>query len=432
MRRVYEGHLAKIESELAQFGTAQIYQPAYQTQSSVKDEERRAQEDIRDAAKVGETVHAITRVFTAISEPCNPPHLAYIRLSGFEQPEVEMLVSMCGGTTKLSRWHLVHWAKEIEQLPRIRDNKTFCSTLRDSRKIKTRLRISLKADGSWESIKSTERIQEAAAPKLTLDDCLTGKDSQVSSSALAQLTLKDILRLSLKISRSLLYLLGTPLSRNTWTTETIYMTQIAQELSELESRFEPYICANMSDFITEHDFEDSLGIKAALVHLALLLWELFFGRRVDVREEDMEEDEDSEDESDIVSKFNALNREQILSKHRFLQPQLVAIVGKCLDLYCQADSVDLAFRTDFYWGVVRPLSKYLEAYSFSGNNSGQDSDVGRGDRLQHFAARLDLKEASLTRLYPVMEHEESRQHDLTLNYLSTMKQSGSFSTDTRF
>lgn len=166
---------------------------------------------------------------------------------------------------------------------------------------------------------------------------------------------KDILRLALTIARSLLYLLGSPLLQDPWKTETIYVAETTDG-----SRIKPYISGQLTGCLREES-RQSERAKSSILHLGLLLWELFFGEKVTVTEEDKEDDEE-DDETDSL--FNALNREQISSQESsFVDPLCLGIIGNCLILYGQTRVIDAAFRTNLYWDIVKPLIMSLESYN---------------------------------------------------------------------
>lgn len=101
--------------------------------------------------------------------------------------------------------------------------------------------------------------------------------------------------------------------------------------------------------------------KSSILHLGLLLWELFFVYKVTVTKED---EEDNKDEDETDSLFNALNREQISSQDSlFFNPLCLEIISNCLTLYSQAKVIDAAFRTKLYWDIVNLLIKSLEIYN---------------------------------------------------------------------
>ncbi|OCK94770.1 uncharacterized protein K441DRAFT_696305 [Cenococcum geophilum 1.58] len=368
MRRIYAAHIVNAEPEIAQVEATQIYHQSRQAQDDPEEDRKRAQADIQQAQRLCEATKAIAKVFANTPQPCQPPHSAHIHLSGFEEPEIDMLVSVCGikstKSTESTKWHIVHWANPSDQNPRQTPTNTFCSVLKASCKVRTRLRIQLQYDGSWnDAAAGTDRIKtRAEPPKLTLENWLDAKkDRETTQAAPSKLMKKDILRLALTIARSLLYLLGSPLLQDPWKTGNIYVAETTDGSPDKGLRIKPYISGQLTGCLGEEESRQSGRAKSSILHLGLLLWELFFGEKVTVTEED---EEDYGDDNETDSLFNALNREQIDSRDSsFVDPLCLDIIGNCLNLYGQAKVIDAAFRTNLYWDIVKPLIISLENYN---------------------------------------------------------------------
>ena len=271
-----------------------------------------------------------------------------------------MLVSTCG-TIKSPKWHTVHWINPSHKHQWQAFTDTFCSAIKESQKSKTRLRIQLRGDGSWNktAAQHIDRVKQCAAPNVTLEKWLATRNRDPSRAAPSK---KEILRLALTIAKSLLYLFGSPLLQGPWRSETIYVVETTDSPSDVGLRVKPYIPAQLTTSLELEEFEQTEKGKSSILHLGLLLWELFFGKKVTVTEEDIEDDEDDETES----LYNALNREQIGSETSvFVDPSCLAIIGNCLDLYGEAKTINPAFLTKMYWKVIKPLRTSLESYDLS-------------------------------------------------------------------
>jgi hypothetical protein len=226
---------------------------------------------------------------------------------------------------------------------------------------------------------------------------------------------KDILRLALTIARSLLYLLGSPLLQDPWKTETIYVAETTDG-----SRIKPYISGQLTGCLGEEESRQSKRAKSSILHLGLLLWELFFGKKVTVTEEDKEDDEE-DDETDTL--FNALNREQISSQESsFVDPLCLDIIGNCLILYGQARVIDAAFRTNLYWDIVKPLIMSLENYSLSRRKSAATVEREAAPPPSHHIPSntgFDRRQALVTKLDIVKKPVTVKAAGGTVFYLET-------------
>jgi len=384
MRTVYENYIVNAELETAHVEATQIYHQYCHDE----EDRKRAQRDIRQAQRLCETTKAIVKVFANIPQPCRPPHSAHIHLSGFEEPQIDMLVSVCG-ENKSEKWHIVHWANASDQNPRQTSTNTFCSVLKESHKRMTRLRVQLRRDASWNEAcaRITDRIKtHAAAPKLTLEKWLEhAKKNGQKNPAAPRLTKKDILHLALTIARSLLYLLGSPLLQDPWKTDTIYLEQTTDGWLDKGFQIKPYTSVQLTGCLGEdylgEECKQSNGAKSSILHFGLLLTELFFSKKVTVTEEDIENDEDG-DETDSL--FNALNRDLIsLRDFKFDDPYFLDIIDHCLNLYCQAEVINAAFRTNLYWRIVKPLMDSLENYNPSRGPAATGKREGAPPPLHH-------------------------------------------------
>ena len=359
MRRIYKACIVDVEPEIAQNGAFQVYHQSRQAQNDIQRDRKRAQMDIQRAQLFCESTKVIAKVITSNPQPCQPPHSAHIHLSGFKESEIDMLVSSCGGS-KTMKWHIVHWINSSDQNSRQISTDTFCSALEESRKSKTRLRIQLQRDGSWnKAAGTTSRIRGCAAPITSLEKWLgTREDQKKALVQQSKFTKEDKLHFALMIARSLLFLFGSPLLQDPWTTKTIYVEETDDGSPDEGLRIKPYISGQLADCL-EEDSRQLERAKSFILHLGLLLWELFLGQKIEVTKEDKEGEEDNE--TDTL--FNILNMKVIDSEiEHFHEPACPEIIGNCLTLYTKVKVIDAAFRTDLYWDIVNPLIKCLENY----------------------------------------------------------------------
>ncbi|RYP46073.1 hypothetical protein DL768_007665 [Monosporascus sp. mg162] len=371
MKDIYEVHMVNAELELAQVEATQIFHQSRQSREDTSDD-KRAQADLQQAQRLCESTKALAKVFTKAPKPCQPPHSAHIHLSGLEESEIDMLVSVCGETK--SKWHIVHWANPSSPSPpdpQQNPTGSICSVLKESRNGKARLRIQLQRDGCWNSRPPgpNDRIMKyAVAPKKTLDEWLCPKkDGEATPIASSRLTRKNKLRLALKIASSLLCFLGSPLLQCPWKSQSILVAEVAHESSDEGLKIKPYISGVLTGCLDEEESKQSRRAKSSILHLGLLLWELFIEEKVTITEEDKEEDEDEDEdegEDETNSLFNALNRKEICSRESsFIDTFCLDLIANCLNLYGQASVIDAAFRAKVYWGIVKPLITSFEDYT---------------------------------------------------------------------
>jgi hypothetical protein len=366
MRGIYESLPVNAEPELAQVETTQIFHPSRQSQGDVS-EDKRAQADLKQAQRLRESATALTKVFKETPGPCEPPHSAHIHLSGFmlEESEIEMLVSICGEAK--DKWHIVHWTNSLRVSGDAQRNSTssICSVLKKSRHIKTPVRVELERNGCWRWGHGDRIMKYAGAPTKTLYEWLfPQKDDEAAPATSFKLTRRNKLRLALNIAKSLLCFLGSPLLQGPWKSQAIRIAEVADDCLDPGLRIKPYIFGELTRCLDKEESHKSEGAESSILHLGLLLWELFLEEQVTITDEDREEDEDEgeENEQDTTSLFNALSRKELRSREKFIDPFCLHLIANCLSLYGQASVVDEAFRTKLYSGIVKPLFKSVEDY----------------------------------------------------------------------
>lgn len=363
IKGIYEAHMANAELDLAQVEAIQIFHQSRQSQDDNTDN-MEAEADIQHAQKVCESTMSLAKLFSKALKPCSPPHSAHIHLSGFDEREIDMLISVCG--VDRTRYHNVHWVSsisptraELQQGP----PDSICTVLKESSDALTKLRIHLQRDGCWNSWRPgpQDRVRKCVAPKKTLDEWLCPTiDGEAATVGSSKLTKKNKLRLALKIAKSLLCFLGSPLLQGPWKSQTILVSEIAGGLPHEDLNIKPYIFGRLTGCLEQDNSEASecMRTKSSILDLALLLWEVFVGEKVTIADEDRDEDEE-----EVDSLFDALNIREIKSRESsFIDIFCLDIIANCLNLYGQARKIDAAFRAKLYWDIVKPLIKSCEDY----------------------------------------------------------------------
>ncbi|EAU36009.1 predicted protein [Aspergillus terreus NIH2624] len=328
--------------------------PLYQQDAYTPWDDDVAMNELAQAKRVSDIAKALLRLLAKELQSCQPPHSAHIHLSGFSQPEIDTLISLCSHNGSV-RWHRVSWSNQSHKdLPRmgLEDRRqNICTILKRSCKFKRHLRIQVSHDGSWHPIDAPGgRLKDIAmAPTLKLEELLHAKGGSRSSSI--RLLKKDRLILAKSITRSLFYLIGSPLLSEVWKTEAIYVAQPHDPRTDI---YKPYVVRE----ITKEMMLKEIGGSAFVLHLAVILWELLFGRRIVILPED--EEHDGEDEN--ISLFNALGREECDLRESCIEKPFLDIIANCLDLYPENELDDQELRSKVYWNILKPLQTYVEAY----------------------------------------------------------------------
>jgi len=320
--------------------------------------------DLADVHKIlCETTETVFKVMTERPKDCQAPHVALIHLTGFNKPELDMVMSVCG-EKDAKKWHQVYWTRKNPSngLAKTQSlTESICSALKESRKYKRLLRIHLQHDGTWLPSIADRMKRYAIAPERTLEDLLNAKQNGGGANEdLTKLQKKDKLDLAVAIARSLLYLLGSPLLQGTWKTGTIYVAQTINEANDCGLRTKPYISRELNKELSKDGSGDSANGSSYILHLGVLLWELLFGRKIIITPEDVDcEDEEDQD----LSLFNALSREENNSRESFFEEPCLDIIANCLNLYPETKLDDQAFRMTMYGQIVKPLEGCLKSYS---------------------------------------------------------------------
>ncbi|KAL5358301.1 hypothetical protein BJX96DRAFT_163656 [Aspergillus floccosus] len=324
--------------------------PLYQQDAYTPSDDDVAMSELTQAKCVSETAKTLFRLLTEELQSCQPPHAAHIHLSGFSQPEIDTLMSLCSNNGA-GRWHRVSWSNQShEDLPKTRAEgrrQTICTILKRFRKFKRHLRIQISHDGSWHPIDAPgDRLKDIVrAPTLKLEELLHAKDGSRSSSI--RFLKKDRLILANSITRSLFYLIGSPLLSEAWKTEAIYVSQAHHPRTDI---YKPYVLRE----ITKEMMFKEVGGSEFVLHLAVILWELLFGRRIVILPEDKEDD----DEDENISLFDALGREECDLREYCIEKPFLDIIANCLNLYPQTELDGQELRSKSYSTASRLAQKY--------------------------------------------------------------------------
>lgn len=361
-------NMATIHLESAQVEETNAFYRPRQSQEDTS-YEKKAMDDVQQAQILCDLAKALANVFAKIPKLCELHHSVQIHLSGFEENEIDMLVSVCGKKV-INKWHIVHWTN-IDPLksPDLQHNhmESFCSLLKNSSRNKLKLRMQLQRDGCWNSPNSGryDRITHVIVPEISLSDWLCPrKEGESSPMQPFNITRKEKLRLALNLARSLLCLLGSPLIKIPWKSQSILVAETVDKSTD-GLNIKPYILGELRGCLHEEDSKQFAEAQSAIIHLGLLFWEIFIGEKITVTEEDIETDED-ENEDENQSLFNALSREEAFSRETsFIEKPCLDLIANCLILYSQASVIDAAFRTKLYWSIVEPLITSFEGVPFS-------------------------------------------------------------------
>lgn len=316
--------------------------------------------DLTEYAKLSSAIKGMVKVILDVSKACQACHSSYIHLSGFyettKEVQIETIMTVCEpGRSEI--WHPVHWVGSSVQAnkfyPPQSSTTTICGRLRQIRKIKKKLCIKVCPDGSWEEVGTGHRMKaHIKPPEMILQDLLTSRQSQRDHRLVAPpLTKRDRLDLGIRIARSLLCLIGSPLLQCQWKSENIMVSH------DEDYQTKAYI---QNDPLTKTVTPESR--KHIVVELGALLWELFFAEKVNILDED--EEIDDEDEISSLSLYNALNREESAYRDRCVEVECLDIIANCLDAYDKMDDLDdKELRIDIYDKIVKPLKEYIQSYN---------------------------------------------------------------------
>ncbi|KAF2191249.1 subtilisin-like protein [Zopfia rhizophila CBS 207.26] len=363
MGRIFQSTRASVESR-----PTQVFQEdRNEVGISLEDDKR----DLTEYARLSSVIKAMVKVILEMSKACQASHSSFIYLSGFYEAErevrIETIMTVCE-SGRSEKWHPVHWVGSSIHANRLRPQQTstttICGRLRQIRKAKKRLCIKVCPDGSWKEVVTDHRMNAYTEPPgMVLQDVLIPRQNQRDAKTVAPpLTKPDRLDLGIRIARSFLCLIGSPLLQCRWKSESMFVSRGTDASHDEDRQTKAYI---QNDPLTEAVTPESK--KHNMVELGALLWELFFAQKVNILEQD--EESDDEDEIPSLSLYNALNREEIASREKCVEVECLDIIANCLDAYDKVDELDDSeLRTDLYDKIVKPLKEYLQSYNSPRSN----------------------------------------------------------------
>lgn len=342
-------------------------------------------DNIAWAKEARQTATTFAEVISQSTLSCAPPHQVWVHLTGFDEPTIEMTMSLCSSRSSIPpkklKWHTIRCSCR-----KSRSNGVYqpcaervCEKLQESYRSRNMLQIEFERDGSWRDDLGDRLDDRATAPSTALKDLLrfdeTGK---VSHMPLFQLEKRDKLELAVTVSRSLAFLLGNCLLQDRWCPDNIHVTQTANKSLGEGVRTNTYVLGSLQGHKPEDDAKISAFERSLMLDLGVLLWELFFEERVAPESEDEESDDD---ENGNASLLNALNRKQMTSRRKlFLEKACIDVIGNCLELCSQRGSAISELQRDIYWHVVKPLRDYLLSYNKIEPNEPERVPAGSKDR----------------------------------------------------
>jgi hypothetical protein len=302
-----------------------------------------------------------------ICDKIQNPHVAHIRLSGFDQPEFDMMLSLCEGT---NLWQPVCFSQR-----RLTDGETqgggigdICTELKRSytRKKPSRMLFSgrdiRKSSGTQSRIKALPK-----PPRMTLRQILQEEDlKRKEVRHYRTLKKKEKMRLGLLIATSLLHLYGSPLLQNTWNADTIYIRQEGDITASKDAIPEAYITFSLSpEPIKQPGFNEDTGEGDPYVlALTAVLLELELEKEIIVG------DEDKDELSGDPSLYLALTR-QYEDLEECSDEAYGDIIDACLQLYddsgdTQRKDYNRKIQADLFQKVVYPLKQRYEVFTRTG------------------------------------------------------------------
>ncbi|KAE8447647.1 hypothetical protein EG329_010618 [Mollisiaceae sp. DMI_Dod_QoI] len=295
-------------------------------------------------------------------------HKAHMRLSGFENPEFDMMLSLCEGT---DLWQQVYFSKR-----RLTDTETqdgiqeLCAELKRSYRSRKVPRILFSGEEICKGPSIQSRVRTSAKPSVTtMRQILKKEESLRRAKGLHHREIKknEKQRLGLLIATSLLHLYGSPLLQNVLNADTIYVAQDKSGDTHKGTVTEAYItCALSSEPIEQRGLIEDEPVPGDPFVLALttVLLEL------ELEEEVIIKDEDIDEFSERRSLYIALTRLHGDSEGN-IDGQYYHIIDSCLQLYDQFSDTESKeysrkIRTELFKKVIYPLKKRYEVLSNPG------------------------------------------------------------------
>lgn len=352
MRDTYKARIVEAEPDLFQAESTEVF---YRSREDTSDD------GLLQAERLCGYTKTIAKAFEKSQRLCEPPHAARIHLSGFEESEIDMVVSMCGNTQQ--KWHDVQWlCPSPTSPPNAQKSHTIpvCSSLKRSQKRRHRLRIQLEADGSWNDISEPQdQTKKYVALEKTLKELLYPKEVEdATQEASRKWTVMSRLRLVLNLVRSLLCLLGSPLLQEPWESRNILVKDIADESSDRRVEIKPYVFIKLMGYAQEDEPERSQKARLSIIYLGVLLCELLCREKVTITDDDKEYDDENKNIDEGLTLYNALNRTMNDLKPDWPGDNFyLNLIFIYLKLYDEYDVID-NFRAKLYRYIFEPLKSF--------------------------------------------------------------------------
>ncbi|KAF5257315.1 hypothetical protein FOXYS1_12167 [Fusarium oxysporum] len=364
MDRVFSRRMGIIEAE-----ATEVFHQDRNSKADDLEVDKSDLEEIHAARKLCSAAKTIAQIMTRST--CKKPHSAYINLSGFSEAKILTIMTVCHSGNK---WRAVQWTSTNSHDASATTNQTLrtaiCEEIRRRHRPKSILHIGVCQDGSWRThnIPSNISATHAKPPETNLAELIFPERAQEKVNKLEK---SDRLSLATRLGGSLLCLLGSPLLQNNWNSETMR-------------------CSGGDIFVSGHFHQDVsrdpttvADNKSFILHLGVLLWELFFQQKVNITEED---EEDEEDDDDDVPLFNALSREEAAWRDKFVDAACLDIITNCLEAWCEDEADEEKLRASIHGKVFRPLREYWASYSHPRLPIISMPNKGSGDPFTHYGS----------------------------------------------
>ncbi|RSL71845.1 hypothetical protein CEP54_001050 [Fusarium duplospermum] len=332
--KVFSRHMG-----IAETGSVEIFHRDRNSNADDLDLDKSDLEEIHAARKVSSVAKKIASILTM--SICQKPHSAYIDLNGFPEAEIFTIMTVCHSENK---WRAVQWTSANRHDTQIAKNQAsniaICEEIKRRHRPKSILHIGVCPDGSWRAQKMPSNVLTAhrKPPDATLEELIIPERAQEGR---VELNKSVRLGLAARLGGSLMCLLGSPFLQDAWNSETLRCSD--------GSIFVP---GNFDGDVEGHAKDN----KSFILQLGALLWELFFQQKVNITEED------EEDESDEVSLFNALNREEEIWRKKCVDAACLDIISNCLEAWCEDEVDEEKLRATIHRTVFRPLREYRASY----------------------------------------------------------------------
>ncbi len=314
----------------------------------------------------------------SICQKVEGSHEGYLRLSDFDQPELDMLLSVCGVE---GRWQQAYFYPPHKGAQGAMA-KSICDELMRSRKLRQPIRMAIgstgdetslhKLAGSRSHIKS---IKVQPPTSVTLGHILRDENRRRQEGPRHRTVKLNKKRgLGVKIAASLLRFFGNPLLHvRPWNADSIYISH--DDAGDSDPQAYLSFCLSSQDSAPIRPQVDADGCDPSLLALTTILLELETEREI------IPCDEDKDEFSGEPSLYLA-----VLRHHEELEDNVDAnfhlIIGNCLDLYDDShytDGCHTKMQIELFNKVVVPLTeRYATLRNEIQRTARQTRDVNRG------------------------------------------------------